>query len=116
MPWTKILDDLKQRAAANIQPIPSDLDTFGLDKLREWVKQASACVVGGWEFLLSRAEYEDKVIHWHLSALLYPKGRGSSEEDWRFVGQVAAYLGAPKEPMIVPEDPNRTIHWHWTEN
>ncbi len=52
---------------------------------------------------------------WHLSASLHPRGRSSTVNDWKMLGHLAMHLGAPKDPMIMPEDPTRVIHWQWLE-
>lgn len=67
-------------------------------------------VVHGWEFGLSFVGGE-----WHFSAVLHPRGRGSTEGDWEYLGRVARAAGAPVDPVVpIPEtNPNAVHHWHW---
>ena len=51
-----------------------------------------------------------------FTATLSPKGRGSTLEDWEFLGRVAARLGAsPEMPASIKTDPNATHVWEWSE-
>jgi starvation-inducible outer membrane lipoprotein len=116
-PWSKI-DDLRQRVITSpmieidAQPIKTLEDAqaeitkknFAPDRL----------VILGWEVLLSRRKQGDIVL-WHLSVKLHPHGRPSSEEDWKVVGRIAARVGAPRDPVILPEDPHAAIHWSWIQ-
>ena len=52
---------------------------------------------------------------WHLSASLHRKGRSTTVNDWKMLGHFAMHLGAPKDSMIMPEDPTRVVHWQWPE-
>ena len=116
MSWQQSLDDLKRRAAGKVQPVLSEEDARDPEKVRDWLQKANSRVICGWDLLLTRTRQEDDSIHWHLSAKLYPNGRSSTEDDWKFIGQAAAHLGAPQDPAVVPDDPNRPIHWHWLES
>jgi hypothetical protein len=149
-PWQKKLDELKAEATAKtdrhsareLKDLGDVLDSYEVEplsggrlaldpkpeKLAQLEATQAVCTVQGWFFILSRYEEEDGRIHWHLSAALHPKGRGSSEKDWRWLGTMSAYLGAPRDPFIQPEegkgqlveDPtlhpaNRPVHWNWVE-
>ncbi len=71
------------------------------------------CTVLGWHVALSQRE--ENVGHsWHLSTMLYPRGRSSTEVDWRVLGHIAYILGAPGEITIMPVDANQLHHWIWT--
>lgn len=72
-------------------------------------------VVLGWEIFLSRRR-QGGLLRWHLSAKLYPHGRSSTENDWKIVGQIAARVGAPQDPVILQEDPAAPVHWSWIES
>lgn len=71
----------------------------------------------GWQFLLSLNEEAPEVASWHLSAMLWPRGRGSTDEDWHFLGEAVRILGAPRDPLggeaAFKRHPNAPIHWHW---
>lgn len=115
--WTKI-DDLRDRIAKSA-PVEIDAETVktvesGLRILRERGYTPDRLVVLGWEILLSRRK-QDGIVLWHLSAKLHPHGRSSTENDWKIVGQIARRVGAPRDPVIVPEDPNAATHWSWVE-
>jgi hypothetical protein len=72
--------------------------------------------VRGWMFFMSRFKnVEADSYFWHLSVTLFPRGRGSTDADWKFLGQAVAYLGGPPQPLLgMPEDPNAPIHWSWS--
>jgi hypothetical protein len=74
-----------------------------------------ACTVYGWRVLLSRYRFPDGHHAWHLSARLDPPGRSSTERDWQMLGKIAKHLGAPRDPLFVPENPNDAHHWRWDE-
>ena len=136
MSWRSQLDQLKAEAIAHTieNPQPTDaareLASDGLKmKLTAWmskvreaarggldvgIKPPPSCNVYGWRVLLSRTR-GTYGFAWHLSASLSPKGRASTERDWQQLGKIAAYVGAPKEPTIVPENPNDVHHWMWLE-
>ena len=71
-------------------------------------------VLRGWRFAFSRGPFG---VGLHLSASLYPPGRGSKDVDWEFLGQVVAVLGAPRDALVTPFEttpPNAVHHWTWT--
>ncbi len=140
MSWRAELDSLKQRASAQTRrdtadarkildemgpSIPdirarpvtkSDLESFyaaarklGIDPL------PTSVTTHGWLLSLSRVATTDGGHVWHLSASLHPRGRSSTTNDWKMLGHFVMHLGAPKDPMIMPEDPTRVIHWQWPE-
>lgn len=85
---------------------------------------ATGCtgVIRGWQVIVSVVTYaEDEVREWHASAMLYPRGRLSSDSDWAALGRMIAASGAPAEAMqqitaqAATVHPNRPQHWHWTE-
>lgn len=69
-------------------------------------------VLFGWEILLSRRK-QDGIVRWHLSAKLHPHNRASTEDDWKTLGRIAARVGAPRDPTIMPDDPRAATHWAW---
>lgn len=98
--WQKSLEELKREArnrkdAEGIQVDPS---------------QIPQRVLRGWRVLVS---YGDGTFN--MSASLYPRGRSSKEIDWDTLGQIAKVLGAPKDPIRWPDDPNAPVHWIWKE-
>jgi hypothetical protein len=55
---------------------------------------------------------------WIFSACLHPRGRGSKEEDWHFLGKMTAALGAPEGSLKTPfetTDSNAVHYWMWDE-
>lgn len=55
---------------------------------------------------------------WIFSASLYPRGRGSTEKDWRLLGVMCAAVGAPKDSLQTPfetTNPNDVHYWMWSE-
>jgi len=78
---------------------------------------AERCV-RSWMFFMSRFKNpEADVYFWHLSVTLFPRGRSSTDVDWKFLGQAVAYLGGPPQPLLgMPEDPNAPIHWSWADD
>jgi hypothetical protein len=80
------------------------------------LKPAPGCTVYGWLLFLSRTRTPEGQYLWHLSASLSPKGRGSNERDWEVLGKIAAHLGSPREPIVVPDNPNDVHHWNWFES
>ncbi len=54
---------------------------------------------------------------WLLSAKLFPPGRSSSEDDWRFLGEMLGALRVPPEVAmsIGAHHPSETHYWRWTE-
>lgn len=114
----KILDALGPRIPdIRARPVTAeDLESFyaaarrrGIDPLPQ------AVTTHGWMLSLSRVATDHGPHVWHLSASLHPRGRSSTTNDWKMLGHFLAYLGAPKDPMIMPEDPTKVIHWRWLE-
>jgi hypothetical protein len=83
------------------------------------------------------ATYEEFVTGWHLevergkaagienrrwlfSAMLYPRGRSSTEKDWAFLGAATAALRIP-DPVsccLTPPEtthPNAVHYWQWED-
>ena len=54
--------------------------------------------VGGWHFVMDRGYLNCPGTH--LSAMLVPRGRSSSNEDWGFLGTAVAILGAPEGSLL----------------
>ncbi len=53
-----------------------------------------------------------------FSAVLWPRGRGSSEQDWERLGSTLAALQIPAEACATPlehQDPNAVHYWLWFE-
>jgi hypothetical protein len=73
------------------------------------------CVIKlrGWGFIMDQdvAGLPGK----HFSAQLIPKGRGSTVDDWHFLMEVLALVGAPSEPLVpfASVDASDVHHWHW---
>lgn len=138
MSWREELNALKQRASAHTRSITSnarkvldeieiipDVRTGGVTKddvasfdaalgRRGIDPPQSSVTTHGWLLLLSRVRTDTGHV-WHLSASLHPRGRSSTANDWKMLGHFVMHLGAPKDPMIMPEDPTRVIHWQWVE-
>lgn len=96
--WVKVLEELKREARNKPSgELPNPME----------IPQA---IVNGWRVLLS---YHGGA--YNMSASLYPAGRSSDKFDWNFLGRIVAALGAPKEPLRYPEDPNAPVHWMWRE-
>ena len=136
MHWRAELDDLKRRASAQTMSCASrealleslrghlPQDRVTADHLRRFSEAARALgvdpspcsvITHGWRVALSRDETPDQRHRWHLSASLSPPGRSSTIQDWKRLGHFAAHLGAPKDPLIAPDDPTRPVHWSWIE-
>ncbi len=123
--WSQI-DDFRDRVAASdsaaldgaLDEAREVLDSKGLDEAREALRKSNLMpdrlVVMGWEILLSRRR-ENRVVLWHLSTKLHPYGRSSTEHDWKVLGKIAARVGAPRDPVIMPDDPSAAVHWSWVE-
>ena len=71
--------------------------------------------ISGWQVLVSVRIYGDGEQHWHLSCMLWPKGRSSTQDDWARLGRISSAAGAPREPItdIEKSHPNAPIHWVW---
>jgi hypothetical protein len=137
MSWRADLDSLKRRASAQTRSSTADarriLDALGRSIADRAVVEehlnnfyAAARLLGidsqppsvtthGWQLSLSRVATTDSGYVWHLSASLHPRGRSSTVNDWKMLGHLVMHLGAPKDPMLMPEDPTRVVHWQWTE-
>jgi hypothetical protein len=113
--WSKI-DDLRDRVAKAPAAVIEAGAIKKLDQAQATLGksgfQPERLVILGWEILLSRRQQDGAVI-WHLSVQLYPHGRSSTENDWKTVGQIAARVGAPRDPVLVPDDPSAVVHWSW---
>ena len=115
--WSKI-DELRRSVASRplieieVGPIKTVKDAEAA--LKDIDLKPDRLVVMGWEILLSRRKQEGVVL-WHFSAKLYPHGRSSTEHDWKVLGQIAARVKAPRDPVLPPADPSAVIHWSWTE-
>jgi hypothetical protein len=116
-PWSKI-DELRRRVAAS--PL-IEIDAGSITSLEDAQGALGKsnfapdrAVIFGWEVLLSRRKQGDIVL-WHLSTKLHPHGRSSTEDDWKIVGRIAARVGAPRDPVLAPEDPHAAVHWSWIE-
>lgn len=65
-----------------------------------------------------RSIEEELGDRWIFSASLYPRGRSSTEKDWRLIGVMCAAVGAPKDSLQTPfetTDPNDVHYWMWSE-
>lgn len=133
--WKRTLDKLKidARAQTDEDPTPSEAasvlaEAAANTPLTEWMatvrataqtgvdiglKPAPFCTVYGWRLCLSRMRVPDDRYSWHLSASLSPRGRHADVRDWQMLGKIAAHLGAPRDPLVVPENPNDVHHWQW---
>lgn len=66
----------------------------------------------------TRSLDEDLGDRWIFSASLYPRGRGSTEKDWRLLGVMCAAVGAPRDSLQTPfetTNPNDVHYWMWSE-
>jgi hypothetical protein len=115
-PWSKI-DALRDRVAKS----DIEIDAGSIKSLED--AQAALdksgfapdrLVVFGWEILLSRRR-QDGIVLWHLSSKLHPHGRASTKDDWTVVGRIAARVGAPRDPVRMPDDPTAAVHWSWID-
>lgn len=80
-------------------------------------------VLEGWELQISYRAPKTPLnpFHkgiWHVSLMLYPYGRGSTEEDWGVHGKLVAMSGCPDpiECCLTPPettDPNAAHHYTW---
>jgi hypothetical protein len=116
--WSKI-DDLRDRVArtsvAEIALGPSHSLRDAQEALDRSGFAPARLVVLGWEIFLSRRR-QGGVVRWHLSAKLHPHGRSSTKSDWEVVGRIAARVGAPSDPVFLPDDPRAAVHWSWSES
>lgn len=115
--WSKI-DELRDRVAkASASAIEIDSGPIkSLEDAQAALRKTSFAperlVVLGWEIFLSRRK-QDGGVRWHFSAKLHPHGRSATENDWKVVGRIAARVGAPRDPAIMPDDPHAVMHWSW---
>lgn len=116
-PWSKI-DGLRRRVAET--PI-AEFDSSTIKSVEDAQSAiVEKCfvperlVVLGWEVFLSRRR-QDGIVHWHLSTKLHPHRRSATKSDWEIVGRIAARVGAPRDPVVMPDDPCAAIHWSWTD-
>jgi len=74
----------------------------------------------GWSFVYSGPSL--KVPAMGFSAQLIPKGRGSTEADWYYLGEVLAAIGSPyaSGPAafifftdVATANPNSVLKWLW---
>jgi len=107
-PWSKI-DDLRDRVAKSAIV---EIDPGPKGALKKIDFAPDRLVVFGWEVLLSRRK-QDGIVLWHLSTKLHPHGRLSTKDDWMVLGKIAARVGAPRDPVLMPDDPNAPVHWSW---
>ena len=138
--WQRALDEMKRQAAEMTSAVDQDSETHktaarlvaeGLASEQDLLNKARAAakdlpveevvalvpvmrIVSGWQIGLSRRRGRDGFL-WHMSALLWPKGRGSNDSDWSMLGRIAAHVGAPETPTLVPDDPGHAHHWSWME-
>ena len=78
---------------------------------------------GAWSLMLG-IHLHDGIEHWHFSAMLFPKGRSSTERDWENLGYLSAGIvglsgyptDGPKVDPLTPFEttpPNAVHHWAW---
>ena len=116
--YRKFFDFIEQRAAGKV---PRD-NSIEQDAVRH---RASAMAKrgqmvrwydGAWEFLLSLG---NELPLWGLSAMLYPRGRGSTLDDWTRLGRWTAALGLPKGDREIGKTvdtvPNAVHKWLWMD-
>ena len=66
-------------------------------------------IIRGWRIIFSHNivhENNKKCKIYILTAQLYPEGRGSTLEDWNFIGQVTGYI-----ERRINQDNNNDIHY-----
>jgi hypothetical protein len=92
-------------------------------KLKEEAKKKpiGGVIANGWSFGYSLPSAE---LGYGFSAMLYPKGRSSTTEDWEYLGKVQALVGMPlpdgKEGFtfftdVATADPNSVLKWFWPD-
>jgi hypothetical protein len=55
---------------------------------------------------------------WIFSASLHPRGRSSTQEDWKLLGMMLCAVGAPMSGCRTPletTDPREVLYWMWSE-
>lgn len=98
------------------------------EKLARLDQTQTVRVLKGWHLILSSYEDTDGRRHWHFSAAIHPPGRESTVKDRTWLANMAEYLGAPDEALILPKEgerqvvenvavrvPDRPIHYNWVE-
>lgn len=86
---------------------------------RAHVPHQAKRVLTGWQVILSLCIYSDGLHHWHGSAMLWPEGRCSTDQDWKNLGLIVALSGAPESvneqihAQVRDVHPNRPHHWIW---
>lgn len=80
--------------------------------------------IEGWGVALSISRHDD-IEHWHLSAVLVPRGRSSTEADWETLGRLSfsivqasgcADVQEILDGILTPLEtthPNAVHHWAW---
>ena len=94
------------------------------NNMATWIRKTESSqvrdLIVGWSVILSIDVFSDGIVHHHGSAMLYPKGRSSTEEDWKNLGKIVASSGVPddisKPPFSLSDDPNAPQHWFWYTN
>ena len=87
-----------------------------------WMGRVTA---NGWSFAYNRPVRGNSAMNFYgFSAMLQPKCRSSSVEDWEYLGQVMKAMEMP-EPTdrskflyytdLATEDPNSVLKWLWNE-
>lgn len=64
--------------------------------------------------------FKDAKPRWILSAMLYPRGRSSSEKEWDFLGVMTLAVGVPdpRTCALTPIEtthPNAVHYWMWED-
>lgn len=129
---TRSNDEIRSKMAKLIQDAELHKNRVPYDKataeerlkdprnMATWIrKTASAQVrdlIVGWSVIFSIDIFSDGSTHHHGSAMLYPKGRSSTEEDWVNLGKIVASSGAPADvpmPFGMSDNANAPQHWFW---
>lgn len=109
------LREVAKGKASDARTIPSDLDGAVIAHLRAQTSD----VIDGWLVVMSAVRTRES-MNWNASASLYPKGRGSCEDDWSTLGRIVAATGAigvedQLRGQIGVTPPNAPHHWFWKE-
>ena len=73
-------------------------------------------IVNGWSIIIS---FDPSCSLWLFSAMLHPRGRGSVETDWNWLGKILGALRIPLDSAITPletTDPNAVFKFAWIED